>query len=181
MEENHGKSESNHAYGPWISVQPWTFFATLTFPRPNPQPGCPNCPTRCPNHWSIVGHARASRCFSRWWHLLLLDGIIPPGSWGTRGLERHKLGARHIHALIAISETASRKGLDVLGVEHRIPKMREVWGSSGGGFSRIERVRGAYHASLYVSKYATKGNEAGSIDFFGRRSWQQLDNPGSIL
>jgi len=168
-------------YGPWISIQPWTLFATFTFPRPNPRPGCPNCPTRCPDHWSIVGHARASGCFSRWWYLLLRDGIAPAGSWGTRGLEKHKLGARHIHALIAIPETAPRKGMDAIGVEHRIPKMRELWGDVGGGFCRIERVRSGEHASRYVSKYCTKTNEAGAIAFFGRRSWQQLDNPASIL
>jgi len=181
MEENHGEPEPKLAYGPWISIQPWTLFCTLTFPRPNPQPGCPNCPTRCPNHWSIVGHARASRCFSRWWHLLMREGLTPKGSWGTRGLERHKLGARHIHALIAIPETAARKGLDVLGVEYRIPKMREMWGACGGGFSRIERVRGSHFASLYVAKYATKTNEAGAIDFFGRRSWQTIDDVRTIL
>jgi len=168
-------------YGPWIAIQPWTLFATLTFPRPNPRPGCPNCPTRCPNHWSIVGHTRAARCFSRWWYLLLRDGQIPPGSWATRGLEKHKLGARHIHALIAIPESSTRKGLDVLGVEYRLPKMRELWGQVGGGFSRIERCRPGHQAATYVSKYATKTDEAGALAFFGRRSWQTIDDIRSVL
>jgi len=169
------------SYGPWISIQPWTLFATLTFPRPNPRPGCPNCPTRCPDHWSIVGHARASGCFSRWWNLLLRAGDLPQGSWATRGLEKHKLGARHIHALIAVNDAAPRSGLDVLGVDHRIPHMREMWGQVGGGFCRIERCRPGDQASRYVSKYATKTDEAGALAFFGRRSWQTIDEVRTIL
>ena len=169
------------SYGPWISIQPWVIFATLTFPRPNPRPGCPNCPTRCPDHWSIVGHARAASCFSRWWDLLLRDGHLPPGSWATRGLEKHKLGARHIHALIAIPESAARKGLDVFGLDHRLPRLREMWGQVGGGFSRVERCRPGDQASKYVAKYCTKTDEAGAIAFFGRRSWQTIDDVRAIL
>jgi len=168
-------------YGTWIGIQPWTLFATLTFPRPNPRPGCPNCPTRCLHHWSIVGHARASRCFSKWWYLLLRAGEVPPGSWATRGLERHVLGARHIHALLAIPEGAPRKGMAASGVEYRIPAMRELWGQVGGGFSRIERVRGHNYASRYVAKYATKTTEAGALEFFGRRHWQGIDDVQTIL
>jgi len=188
MEENDANTGSAETtgrkqpgYGPWISIQPWTLFATLTFPRPNPVAGCPNCPTRCPNHWSIVGHARASRTFSRWWDLLLRGGVIPSGSWGTRGLERHKLGARHIHALVAIPEAAPRKGMAALGVEYRIPKMQELWGNVGGGFGRLERVRSGVHAARYVSKYCTKTDEAGAIAFFGRRNWQTIDDVRTIL
>jgi len=169
------------SYGPWIAIQPWTLFATLTFPRPSPRPGCPNCPTRCPDHWSIVGHARASRCFSRWWDLLLRAGYIPERSWATRGLEKHKLGARHIHALIAINYAVARTGLDVLGVDHRIPKMCELWRAVGGGFSRIERCRPGDQAGKYVAKYATKTDEAGALEFFGRRSWQTIDDVRTIL
>jgi len=180
MEEDHGTTVG-FSYGPWISIQPWTLFCTLTFPRPNPRPGCPNCPTRCPDHWSIVGHARASRTFSRWWDLLLRAGITPQGSWGTRGLERHKLGARHIHALLALPEKAPRKGLAALGVEYGIPKMSGMWRDVGGGFCRIERVRSGVHAARYVSKYCTKTDEAGAIAFFGRRNWQKLDDVRTIL
>jgi len=188
MEEEYANTGSEEisrrqqpGYGPWIGIQPWSLFCTLTFPRPNPRPGCSNCPTRCPDHWSIVGHARASRTFSRWWDLLLRAGVAPEGSWGTRGLERHKLGARHIHALIAIPPTASRKGMDAVGLEYRIPKMQELWGQCGGGFCRIERVRGGDHAARYVSKYATKSDEAGALAFFGRRSWQTIDDVRLIL
>jgi len=161
MEEN--------GYGHWLKEFPWTIFATLTFPRPNPVPGCPRCPVKCDAHWSIVGHARASRCFSTWWNMLLRDGLCPEGSWGTRGLERHKLGARHIHALLALPETAPRKGLDVLGMDRRISQMRRLWFDSGGGFSRIERCRSGEQAGWYVSKYATKEE---AIEFFGHRAWR---------
>lgn len=71
--------------------------------------------------------------------------------------------------------------MDVLSVDHRLPRMSELWGAVGGGFSRIERVRGSDHASRYVSKYCTKGNEAGAIEFFGRRSWQTIDDVRTIL
>jgi len=161
MEEN--------GYAIWLKDFPWTLFATLTFPRPNPVPGCPDCPVKCAKHWSIVGHSRASSCFSRWWAMLLRDGLCPPGSWCTRGLEKHKLGARHLHALLAIPESAPRKGLDVYGLDRRILEMRRLWQDCGGGFSRIERCRSGEQAGWYVSKYATKEE---AIAFLGRGGWK---------
>lgn len=87
-----------------------------------------------------VGHAAALRAAEQWWDTLRAedDGVSV-----LYGMEAHKSGARHAHALVATSAEFRYRGPSALWFERN-------------GWNQFDPVRSAEAAGRYAGKYATK-------------------------
>lgn len=130
------------AWGAWLSDHwSWDWFVTLTFAPLDGE-------TRASSTHSAVGWDLSDRRFREWVGGLAGQGTDP---YWVRARERHQFNrSTHFHALVGGVGNLSR---------------RDAWGEWFGrnGQARIEPVRGAGEAALYVAKYVVK--QYGSVEF----------------